>query len=284
MKVCGIYNIKDIDETILNIQNKIHEFSYSRIVDLINRYTLNRGNITLIIKKIDKLFTYKDILVRLKERVLAGCDPCMDRKQVQQLMEKITDILGKNCKNRYCNIIIGESREEEWVIKKPYCRTYQEWEKWSKYICEQLDLELKFEIVKRPDFILDIVTQTIKPEVLLALSVYTEVRDKLNLEINRSEEQTKLDFELLVEKIPNIDLDLKVYAELVNKYKLSFDIIKTIYENGLNLQITTKGVEMKTPINIYNISQLSGTINMDYLKKFGIKTDIDKNNFLQDYK
>jgi hypothetical protein len=120
--------------------------------------------------------------------------------------------------------------------------------------------------------------------VLLAISVYTEARKNLKLEVNRTEDECKLDFKLLLEKVPECNLDLKLYTTLVKQHKCTYDMIETLYKEGLSLHIPNGVPELKTPVDSYDLTTLSGEIDPTYLERFGMKTTINKEDLLQDYK
>lgn len=282
--ICGLYNLRDLDEINLKIKNEVHKLSKSHLRLIKNRYSCDLEYESSLKDKISKLNTYYKILNRLKDQSLSGYEICLDKESLQCLIEKIIRIIGKNCVPELKDYCIDKSREDEWVVKNPYCRSYEDWEKWSKFLCEKLHLNISSETEKLTSLILEITQETITPNVLLAISAYTEVRENLNLKISRSDDEIKLDFKLLLEKIPSCNLNLNIYQEMIKNHKLSFDIVKTIYDEGLSLELTKQNVELKTPVNVYNLSQLSGEINPSYLKKFGMKTTLNKQDLLQDYK
>ena len=282
-KICGLYHLRDIDDLRLRINNRINSLSDDNLRFLYNAYNPNVYYQAELDYKFDRLSTYEGILKNLKDQVLNGNDICLSRNSLQSLVEKVNNILGGG-RIRYTDYEIDDSREEEWVFNNPFCRTYEDWEKWAKIICGKLQLELNFETEKINNLILEITREIITPNILLAISAYTEARQNLKLEINRSDEEIKLDFELLIEKLPTFDLSLDIYVEMIKEHKLSFDIIKTVYDEGLSLQLGSEEVELKTPVNAYSLEQISGNINPSYLKKFGMETSINKKDLLQDYK
>lgn len=284
MDTCQIYHIRDLDELRLKIKNEMCKSSKSHLSQLKNRYSSNLECESSFEEKSDKLFTYDRILEKVKEQTLSGNEVCLDRYSLQCLIEKVTNIIGKNCMVELCNYDIDTSREEEWVMKYPFCRTYEDWEKWAKYFAGKLNLELKSDTEQLNNIILEVTRETISPNVLLAISAYTEVRDNLNVEVSRSDEQIRLDFEILMEKVSGFDLDLKIYSELIKNHKLSFDIVKTVYDEGLRLNSDSGGCYLVTPLSSYNLNQLSGDIDPSYLSRFGMTTTINRKDLLQDYR
>jgi hypothetical protein len=282
-KVCGLYSLRDLDLICLQIKNEQSKLSEKYLSELYRKYSNSATYESNIKNRIKRLSVYHSIIRRLKQQVLCGSSICLDRVSLQGLVEKITRLVGKNCHISNNDYLIDDSKEEQWVIKRPFCRTYEDWEKWAKYFAGKLKLELKTETEQLNKLILEISRETITANVLLALSAYTEARENLNLEINRSDEEIKLDFELMLEKVSGFDLSLDVYVEMIKDHKLSFDIIKTVYDEGLSLDISGEKVQLKTPINAYTLEELSGEIDVSYLKKFGMDSTINKKDLLQDY-
>lgn len=276
-------SILSIDNSILTIQNKISQFSEKYLFQLENRYDLNEDCSFDDFYKIKKLNVYLDILNKLKEQKFQGSGYCIDESEYNLLVEKIIDITGKECKNLLDSIYIDNSKEDIWAFKNPFCRSYESWEKWSKFFCGQLQMELTLEEEKIPELMLEISREIISPNVLLAITAQKEVKN-LNLEISRTVEESKLDFQLLIEELDECDLVETQYVDLVQVQGLSYDMIKVIYESGLSLVTDDKEVYLKTPMNTYKISDLSGKINLKYLEKFGIKPTITKDKLLEDYK
>lgn len=282
--IFSIYNIHDVDEFSLKIKNEVFKLSKSYIGYLENRYSCDLLYEQKINDQINRLTTYGCILERIKDQFLSNNNTCLNSESFRCLIEKINNIIGRNCISDLVDYNINKDSEEEWVIKCPFCRTYENWEKWAKFFAGKLNLELNSNTEVLPNLILEISRKIITPNVLLAISAYTEVRNNLNLEVSRSVDEIKLDFQLLLEKVPSFDLNLSLYTELINNHKLSFDMVKTIYDEGLSLELCEEEVQLKTPVNAYTLSELSGNINPSYLRKFGMDTTINKKDLLQDYK
>lgn len=282
--VLSAYNMQDINEAILNIKNEVLKLSKCNLDYLKYRYSSSPYTEVELRDKLDRLVTYREVLTRLKDQILSGVCNCLDKESYSCLMEKVTRLVGKNCKPVYVDYTIDNSNEEEWVMKCPFCRSYENWEKWSKFFAGKLNLQINADTEVLTNLILEISREIITPNVLLAISVYTEVRENLNLEISRSTEEIKLDFELLIEQVPNFDLNLSIYTELIEKHKLSFDIIKTVYDEGLSLEVDQEEVQLRTPVNAYTLAEISGNIDPSYLDKFGMGVTINKKDLLQDYK
>lgn len=281
--ICGTYNLIDIDKARLRIRNEVSSLSDKTVRNLKTGY--GSGSECDYGNKISKLNKYGEILTKVKNQALNGSEICLNTKDLQSLMSKVTDIVGKNCGNpKKVDYCIDKSREEEWVFKYPYCRSFEDWNKWSKFLCEKLNLDIDTEVIDITNLILEISQETITSNVLLAATTYTEKLKELKLEVNRTEEEINLDFKLLVEKVPGTELNLEIYRELIKEHKLSFDIIKTICEDGLNLEIESKKVFIKTPLDKYEITAMGGKINENYLESLGRKITKNKKDFLQDYK
>lgn len=279
---CEAYDITKINSLYVTLKNEINVFFTKKVFNLTNKYKNNLEYDSIINEKIDDLIIYSDILRRLKEQLLIGEKPCLTDHEFQLLYEKIINIIGKNCYQEDYDIFTNDSKKEIWLMKNPYCESYESWEKFSHYICKKINLELTVEKEKKKDIVFEISRKTIKPEVLLAISAY-KTANKLNLKVDRTKEENKIDFKLLTEKVPEANIDFKLYSSLTQK-NMSFDVIKTIYESDLEVVVEGNELLLNTPINTYKIDDFSDDIKPEYLEKFDIKTDIDKNNLMQDYK
>jgi hypothetical protein len=154
--VCGLYTIADLDEISLKIKNEIYRTSKSHIYYLSNRYSNDLGFESKKYNKNNRLATYYDIIKRVKEQSLAGGEICLDRESLQLLVEKVIRIIGKNCRIDLLDYKIDNSMEDIWVMKYPFCRSYEEWEKWSKFVCGELKIEISSETEKRCNLILEV--------------------------------------------------------------------------------------------------------------------------------
>lgn len=273
-KVCAVYDIRRLDEIVLLVKNKICEFADRKLQNIYHAAPFK------FTKEIEKLTIYLPILERHRRSLILGFMPCLCDYEMQCLWEKIVGITGV-CKTLIPDIQIDESGEEAWALKNPNCRTYQEWEKLSRTLCGEIDLQITTEQL-RCDIVFDISREVISCDVLLAISAFNEATE-LDMTIDRTQEECEIDYKLLIESIPHCDLDLKTYLEFI-KNNVSFDVMKVIYNSGLNLTFSQGSVAIKTPMNVVPLAQMAGNINVSYLEKFGLRPTKTKSDLLQDYK
>lgn len=273
-------NLVSINNTIEKIINANSKFSFYTSYKYLYGYYMNEQYYS---DAINKLEDYLWVFKKLKEQLIFTGEACVSYDKIKSLNEQVNNIIGNNCNDIIPVIKIDNSREDDWVFKNPFCRSYESWEKWSKFYCGKLKLNLNIEEEKIPNLILEISREIINPDVLLSITAYKEANN-LNLEINRTKEENKLDFKLLKEDLGELDLTEYNYSDLVLSFNLSYDIIKTIYSSGLSLEKKNNEVYLKTPMSSYKLNDLSDEVDFKFLEKLGLKTTTTIKNLLQDYK
>lgn len=281
--ICGLYSLADLDEFSLGMKNEVYNISKKRLRDLANGYRVDPLCNVRDTNTVKRLCTYLEAIRLIKDQEISGNGSCMDQETVQCLVEKIKGILGKNCKTPLSDIFIDDSTEDVWAMAHPHCRSYEEWNKWTKYVCGKLSIELKTE-TKSQNLIFEISRKTVTPNVLMAISAHVDART-LDMEITRDDDEVDVDFSLLSENVELLNLTKGQYNTIVKDNNLSYDIVKTIYDEGLSLEIDENNmVNLVTPVDKYNLADISGNITVDYLKRFGMEATINKNDLLQDFK
>jgi len=233
--------------------------------------------------KVEEATSYIDVLQQVMKEKSLGLQPCLNDEDIQCIIEKSIALTGSNCgpaPNSY--VQVDESQLEEWVLRNPRCVSYQDWERASYYFCDNLEIKLDITPEEMCNLVLEIQTKSIDPNVLLVAEVYSEVCD-LNLKLDsKSDVDCKVEFKLLHEKL-DCDIDLKTYIELI-ECNISFDLIKTVYENKLKLYTTVdkegnKEVILKTSLNEYPLKSLSLKTEL-----LDIPPNINKNKLMSEYK
>jgi hypothetical protein len=220
-------------------------------------------------KELIELETYTDVLKKEYKKLQEGSKTCLDCESVQLLKEKILSITGKSCKPLCDYIHIDTSGEDEWIANNKYCISYNSYDKWAKICLDNIDISLTSE-TQTQNIVLELYVESVTTDILLGLSA-VEYAKEANLVVERNDkETTKIDFELLVERHPNSNIDLKMYRKLVDK-GLSFDVVSSVLNKDLELKIIADKVVLKTAVDVYAIENLAG------------KVDIKLNKYLQDY-
>lgn len=110
--------------------------------------------------------------------------------------------------------------------------------------------------------------------------MYKEACD-LGLKITRTEQECKIDYDLLLEK-HNCNLKYRTYLKLI-KCNISFNLINEALSSGLNLSVRSNTPYLTTPMGEYELCQLTPE-NINYLTELGKKVTITKQDILIDYK
>jgi len=240
--------------------------------------------------KSDLLQKYLYILEDENRKAALGGNVCLTGKDKQSFIEKVTRLTVSCDINGRSDLIVDNSNEDVWIAQNPGCITREKWEKFSKVVCGELNIEV-VSVEKRCDFSFEIIREVVSCDVLIALSIYEQMCD-LNLKVNRSEDECKVDFNILINEI-ECDLDFKTYKKLID-CNLSFDIIKSVYENECSFTIGDDIPILITKLNSYPLSDfnLKDIKNIESLGKFGVNTSSSEfvknpgkfiNNLKQDY-
>ena len=263
----------------LKIKDKLSELSAQEVSNLYTGYSARKERKNYF--KIQRLITYYSVLLRYEERLKWGdLDECKDCLDFESFSERVINLTGKYCGENTTDFKIDESKEHLWLMKSPQCRSYEEWEKWSKFFCRKLELQLEIER-KECNLTFEISREIVNCDTLLAISAYRTACDT-NLKISRTPEECTIDFKLLKEDITNCDLQQKDYDNLISA-NVSYDIIKNVYDAGHKLKVKGKKVYLITQLDEYPLDSFPSDINLKYLSEFDLKTALDKNSFLDDY-
>lgn len=282
VKICRNYDRDDINNILLKIKNHLSTLSTRHTFHIKNNYSADLTYENKLKDDITKLLTYQSIFNRLKLQDSYSNSFCLNNESINHLFEKVISIIGVNCRINSLDYNLNADKEEEWVMKNPFCRSYEDWEKWVKFFCGKLNLDITVDKKTKENLILEISREIISPNLLLTISTYKKVNDELTLRVQRTDNEIKLDFNLLTEKVDH-DLTLKTYTSLVKDCSMSFDMIQSVYAEGASLEVSNNNeVILKTSYNTYNLDNLGG-IDPTYLKKFGMNVTIDKDNLLRDY-
>lgn len=243
-----------IKDVIYNAKLKIEEESvnYSNFLKYGNLYSYS---------PYEDLIEYTSILERNYDNKVRKFEQCLSPLEVESLIDKVLRITGKPCHSTFKDLTVDLSNRDKWISKNPMCVSYQDWEKWSYYICGKLNIDFKIE-KKTCDFVLELTRKTIHCDILVYVKAQKKSCD-LGIKLDVSKERCQAELKILVTE-SNCDLSLKTYVEL-KKCNISFDMIKKVYDCNLKLNINSKKeVVLVTDLNEYALD----CINPESLESF----------------
>ena len=278
---CYTITINDISELVYGIDKKVCKIGED------NQKALCWNIGCTDFKVVNELTIYKDTLERYKTRLIRNSQPCICPDDLQCIIEKVLDIVPKSsCGECVESLIIDNSNLDEWVRTNPYCCSYEQWNKYSKCKCKDLELTITSE-KQLCDFTFELETNIIPCEILYCAEVYKEKHCELEYKVNRTYDECKLDYKILVEKLPECNLEFKVYKELID-CGISYDIIKEVYKNPtLSFVIDHQKddeckVQLNTTLNQYCFKDLA--VPIEILEKNKLNINIDPDKISGDYK
>lgn len=265
-----------MDELIYQSKEKLEQLSDNRIKVLYYGYSCDKK----AEDKIKILDNYIRVMEDENRKILLGGKACLDCDKLQRLAEKVRYITTSCDLEARRDLVIDKSKLDAWLVKYPFCASYEKWEKFAYRVCgllnlevraERIDCEVDFEIFSTEqvcNLVFDITREQIPCDIMIAISVYRQACD-LDFKISRTEKECRLDFKLLHSEV-ECDLDFKTYRKLI-ECNLSYDVIRTVYENGCSFTIGDS-VELVSPLNSYPINAFNFTDipDVEKLKKLGI--------------
>ena len=276
---CYTIDIGDIDNLLYGIDKQICKTGES------NLNSLQWGYGCTDFGTISELTLYQKTLTRQKERLARNGQPCLCSDELQYIVEKVKDLVPKAfCGECTTSLNTDDSNLDSWVKSNPNCCSYEQWNTYSKKVCDGLDFKLITE-KQRCDITYELETNIIPCNLLIAAESFREACE-FKYKVNRTKEECKLDYKLLLEKEPKCDLEYKTYLELID-CGMTYDIIKEVYCNDLKLKVDLSKeegcrIELQTKLNSYCFKDLAVDVNL--LKKNNLKPTINVKKFLTDYK
>ena len=169
---------------------------------------------------------------------------------------------------KHSSFYVDTSDMDLWLISNPFCCPFEKWNEFSKRICR--DLDINFTIDKTHcDLVLGLTIDKKYCNLLYTLSFYKDVCDK-NLTLSTSESKCLSEYSLLTQEVDCEGLDYNSYRKYSRDYNMSFDIVKSIYQNGGKLEdnsiVTNTG-----KMDINNIS-FKRKLSLSDFKKFGVES------------
>jgi hypothetical protein len=301
---CPVINIDNTLELLARINYTINSLTDKIYNNIKYKFPLeSRDKI-----KLEKLILYRTAIRRYKHRLIRSENlehKCNCSSKIQRIFENARQLLGvgysleksihyslsTNVPELEDGLIIDSTKLNSWLVKNPYCAPVDQWEKLAHYVCGTLGVEIEVEEIKC-NLTFDIVKESVPLGVLSGLSI-GKLAAKNGIHNIRTEDQCKLDWEILVEEITTCDISYDLYLQLVKDCNLSYDVIREAYDCGLsfstrngkhqligkNFTYNLSDIDFKSPITTYSSLNLSGS-------QLSTTNSLDKSkldNLLSDY-
>lgn len=178
-----------------------------------------------------------------------GSSSCLSCSELRKWLEPIQSMVGV-VKSQQTTLKIDRSGLEQWNLQNPQCCELKRYKIYAKNLCKELGITCTIES-KVCSLALEITKDILNCDVQLVISAYKKAC-RFGLEIKMDRSKCEVELGLLKEKT-NCDLTLSEYYDLVNDTNLCYDIIKTVYANGLSLETDGDDPILVTPLNSYNL-------------------------------
>lgn len=275
--------MKSVDDLLYLLKEEMQALSSKKTSNLYYGY----GCGTCIDKDIKKASILKDSLSRIKNSLIFSGTFCLDDLSIQKIVEKTNKfVTRKHCPAKRKDITIDDSNLNKYLLSSPQCVSFDAWNEFSRSICGKLGIKVTAvssadEDRKKCDITFQISREIITCDLLFAFSIRKELCE-LGYTISRTDEECKLDWELLLEKNPSCDLDLKTFARITRKHNVNFDIFNEVYKSGLSLKESEDNLVVCTPLGQYNVQELSPE-RLDALLREGFIVSLNRYDIIKDY-
>lgn len=267
--ICSLHNVKELDELVYNININLAELAEKKLKNLYYGYY----NTLHIDDKVNKLSALRDSILRNKLSYYLSDGSCICNENLQKIVEKaILEIGKRSCPQDRVDVLIDESGLYSYLITKPACVSYDTWNKFARGLCGEIGFKLTAE-KEICDLTFDISREIIPCNLLYTLSIYKEMCD-LNYKVNRTDDECKIDFDILAERHCNLNLSFKDYKTLVKDCNMSLNTIDQCYKANLELIVLNRKAYLKTNTNTYPVEAIIPS-NLDRLVGLGFSVTID---------
>lgn len=173
--------------------------------------------------------TLKREIKRYKHKV-----QCLCSQEINHLFETIERF--EKCDTAATNVLV--QTDENWVKQNLLCASREDWEQYALALCSLLKLEIRVDRLESLDTTCNIAFEITKSQQFCDILIATAVIQhacEIGYSLNVTKQQCKLEWELLLEKNPDCDIDLQTYISC-KEAGLTYDVIQLILDAGLNIQ------------------------------------------------
>lgn len=267
--VCSIHDVKKLDELLYGLNVRLSELSYKKVQNLFYGYYKGFDLDT----EINKITVLRKAILRHKLGYYISEGSCICSDNLQRIIEKVIKEIGKaSCPSVRKDVQIDDSGLEAYLMTKPACVSYDTWNKFARGLCGEIGFTLTAE-KEICDITFDISTEVIPCNLLYTLSIYKEMCD-LGYKVNRTDDECKIDFDILAERHCNLNLSFKDFKTLVKDCNMSLNTIDQCYKSNLQLIVLNRKAYLKTSTNTYPVEAISPS-NLDRLVGLGFSVTID---------
>ena len=264
---CNVITLQDALDLLARINYKIAALSEK----VINNLTIKTPITISEDDSLRKLLIYKRSILRYTNKLVRGESlkrDCVCPKTIQMIFENAKQQLGigysperslhyainTNVPELEDGLYIDESKFNSWIAKNPYCAPVDSWEKLAYFVCGKLDMTIEVEEIKC-NLTFEIIRETIPLNTLAGLSI-GNLTKKNGYSNKRSNDECKLDWEILVEEENKCDLSYDVYLQLVRNCNLTYDVVREAYGCGLSFKVTNGKYQLVGKNSSYDLSEI----------------------------
>ena len=226
-----------------------------------------------ILKDLEELHIYRSVLI---DKLLHFNETrqCLNDQEFQQVVSAVNTVTETvYCEDICVDLNIDESQLQDYLRENPYCTTFEDWNRLSKYVCRGLSVELKID-KEQCNIAFDLFTNKLHCDILYALSVAKNACD-LNYDLKIKKEDCKVEYKLLKSEL-DCNLNFEMYYKLVREYKLTPPMIKDIYKHGNKVIDNGTTYCIQTPTSEYpiNLIEYGKLLTNEDFKKVGLKYEL----------
>lgn len=178
---------------------------------------------------------------------------CLCKDELIKVFETIERL--EKCKIAATHVQI--ETDEEWVKRNLLCASREDWEMYASALCALLKIE--FSLQKDEDTKCNIAFEITKSQqfcdFIISLAV-VEAACKMGLQFDVEKQQCKIEWELLLEKNPTCNLELKTYISC-KEQGITYDLIQLLIDAGLDIQSVDGELFILGLLQNYKLNSLS---------------------------
>lgn len=281
---CNQISLQDAIDLLARINYKITTLSGNLIDNLTKHIPISKEDDY----KLRKLLVYKRFIIIYKNKLIRSENlktDCVCNKNIQLIFEKAKECLGvgysperslkyvldSNIPELEDGLTIDGSKFNTWISKNPYCAPVDSWEKLSYFVCGKLDIDIEVEEIKC-NLTFEIVRETIPLNTLAGLSI-GNLAKKNGYSNKRTNDECRLDWEILVEEENKCNLNYDVYLQLIRDCNLTYDVIREAYGCGLGFTVTNGKYQLVGKNSSYDLSEIKFKSPITSLSQLNLNQD-----------